>query len=157
MSEPYRFQIMPEKNVVFVKHYDEINLANILDRTQAIKEHPCSVKHMSRLVDCRNCKINLSPKDLQVIADLIVSQRTERGFYTEILLVSGMLSRGFSRMLVAMIDKLDIRYEVLWDNDPELEIKVCDLLQIERNSVFPDFIGLPFRSLTDCDTVANKR
>ncbi|MBO6825127.1 MAG: hypothetical protein JJ879_02915 [Sneathiella sp.] len=157
MSELYRFQIMPEKNVVFVKHYNEINLANVKRRSQAVREHPFSAAGMNRLIDCRYCKIDLSPKELQDIAELISSQRTERGYYTEILLVSGMLSRGFSRMLVAMIDRLDISYEVLWDNDPELEEKVCNLLGLDAEFIFPEFLGLPFRSHTDCTSVALKR
>lgn len=157
MSELYRFQIMPEKNVVFVKHYDEINLANVKRRSQAVREHPFSVAGMNRLIDCRDCTIDLSPKELQDIAELISGQRTERGYYTEILLVSGMLSRGFSRMLVAMIDQLDIRYEVLWDNDPELEEKVCNLLGLDAEFSFPEFLGPPFRSHTDCASVALKR
>ena len=151
MSEPYRFQIMPEEKVIFAKHFGEIKLGNIVKLSQAVNENSCSLKHMNVLVDCRNCGLDLNAHDLQVVADMLAKKAEQNGYYTEILLISGMLSQGFSRMLGAKIDELDIRFEVLWDNDPELEEKVCELLNLEQGFVFPDFLSLPFRPISDSD------
>ncbi|MBE7637587.1 hypothetical protein GUA87_12080 [Sneathiella sp. P13V-1] len=146
MSDQYRFQIVPDLNVVFVKHFNEINLSSILERARAINSHPDSGPRLARVVDCRNINIALSAEDIKATADWIISQRETRDRYTEVLIVTGLLSQGFSRMLLALLDGIDIRYEILQDNDPDLVNKVKEIIELPSDFKFPDFLGDPFRS-----------
>ncbi len=144
MSDQYRFQIVPDLNIVFVKHFNEISLSSIMERAKAISEHPDNGPNLARIVDCRDISIALSTEDIQTISDWIISQREARGRYTEVLIVSGLLSQGFSRMLLALLEGLDIRYEILQDEDPNLVNKIKEIMELPSDCEFPEFLGDPF-------------
>ncbi len=144
MSDQYRFQIVPDLNIVFVKHFNEISLSSIMERATAINEHADNRPNLARIVDCRDVNIALLTDDIQMIADWIISQRETRDRYTEVLIVSGLLSQGFSRMLLALLEGVDIRYEILQDEDPNLVNKIKEIMDLPSDCEFPEFLGDPF-------------
>ena len=97
---------------------------------------------LNRLIDIRNCSIELTSDEVRDLSRNVTSRLEGKGTYRGAYLVDNSLAHGLARIFNALIENNVSEYRIFHAGDKTLTSDLQDWLDLGHEYAFPDFLTL---------------